>query len=223
MPRRRRSIAGRKNNSFTSIRRDIKRLQRDVNGGAELKFVDFNSSIATAANLATVAQMYTIAQGTNEGERSGMDITIKRMWFKMRITVPTTTTVANSSDVVRIIIWKDKQTNGALPSGTDVLLTTGTAGLNHHYNKDQDHRNVILWDQTFVLNSGAGGGSTTTYSPINKFVEFNRQMNVPIKYNNSVTTGAIASIESNNIYLSHVSLNAVATIELDLRTFYTDS
>ena len=47
-------------------------------------------------------------------------------------------------------------------------------------------------------------------------------MNVPITYNNSVSTGAIASIESNNIYIAHVSETGAADIQMDLRVWYQD-
>ncbi len=206
---------------ITKVKSDVGKVKRAV---FKNKFIDLAVGIIPTANLAQTTQLFTIPQGNNEGEREGMNIKLTRMHFKFQINLPSTTTVADSTDMLRMILWKDKQTNRAIPSGVSTILTTSTNGINHHYNMDRlTSRNVVLWDRTFTLNSSSGAGSTTTYAPITRFVELKKNMNIPIKYNNSVTTGAIASIESNNVYLSTVTLNANATVDMDLRVFYVDT
>ncbi len=208
--------------NIKQIRKDIRLLKR--RGGPELKFVDIDvNSVTVATTLAHQGSLILIPVGDGEGQRDGRLITITRLHFQLRLTLPSTSTVADASDVVRLILWKDKQTNGALPSGTGALLTTGTAGIDKFHNKDHDRRNVIMWDRTFALNASGGGNGTTWHSgPVNRMVVYNRKVRIPMVYDDSVTTGATASIRSNNIYLSHVSLNGKASLKTDLRVFYTD-
>ncbi len=202
------------------LRSDVRSLKR-MQGNIEVKHIDLEAALTGSTSMQIHGQLFTIAQGDNEGQRDGQEIVIRRMHFRLILTLPTTVTVASASDVVRIIIFKDKQTNGAVPNAAD-LLTTNASAINLHYNLDHKNRFIILMDRVFAMNSPAGAGSSSQFAPVRRYVEFNRKMNVKITYNNSVTTGAVASVESNNIYIAHVSLLGNVDIGLSVRTSYTD-
>ena len=96
------------------------------NGGrqAELKFHDLDVDDATVAAGATIAQdsCNKIAQGVTEITRVGRKCTIRMINWRFNIFMNAAATT-NTGDVVRVILFLDKQCNGATAVTTDIVAT----------------------------------------------------------------------------------------------------
>ncbi len=81
--------------------------------------------ISTSLNL--------VVQGVDEEERIGRKIIIRSISARFEVFLPSLSNIADldGGDVVRIMIFIDKQANGAMPSVTDIL-ETGHITLSKH-------------------------------------------------------------------------------------------
>lgn len=216
----------------------------------ELKYSDQTKSFATMATAGAVEDSINhITQGTTEIRRIGRSVVMKKIMWRYTLTLPqkvtsarlrrllailiargitlppqvTTGTDVNPGDVCRVILFLDKQANGAAAAVTDIL--EGSAGqdwqsFNNLNNKDRFH---ILYDQTHALNYQAGiktQGDVEVQPECSWNFSMYRDVNTLIQY--SGTTGTIANIASNNYGFLIISKNAIAGMESEIRTRWTD-
>ncbi len=192
---------------------------------AELKFHDLDIDDATVAGPGTIAEdsCVVIAQGTTESTRLGRKITIKSINWRFQITLGTTATAANTSDTVRVILYLDKQTNGAAAGVTDILETDNFQSFNNLANKS---RFRTLMDRTYdlVIPSGSGRGSTDTlsYGDVTMHDAFFKKCNIPIEYDNTATDGSIATQRSNNIGVLLISQSGLTNFDSSMRLRFSD-
>lgn len=190
--------------------------------GAEHKFLDTTVAATTAAAAGTIlsSSLNVIAQGNGESDRAGRRVTVKSVMMRACARLPSSASGGSTSDVVRVIVYQDKQTNGAAATVTDILESADYRAFNNLANKN---RFVILKDKTMELNVG-GGSATGTIVFAEYFKHFNafKKVNIQIEYDNSVSTGAISSQRSNNIGVLAISRDGTATIEYTARIRYTD-
>lgn len=168
-----------------------------------------NSSTGALPGPTNLCLLNAIAEGSDSNQRQGDKINATSLWFQcifrndVEILIPYT---------CRLIIFWDKQPNGALPviigngPGTQSLLddsTAGGAGLTAiHYppNQHSKQRYKILYDNTAVLQPTAyleGEGITTVLPGMSVhrgFIKLNRLC--------SYTSGpqALAGISTNALY-----------------------
>jgi len=193
--------------------------------GAELKFFDGANTDATlipAAGVIKEDSLNHIAQGNTEQNRIGRKCVLKRIQMRGQWTLPSTTTAGSSSDRVRLIVYLDRQTNGATAAVTDILES---ADINSYRNLANQQRFSILHDKLEVLNALAGGGNGTadqTYI-INRNVNVYKTLNIPVEFDNSVTTGAITSIRSNNVGVLALAEGALVTLKFQWRLRFSDA
>lgn len=200
-------------------------LQKDVNvlkKNIDVKFFDqlITDAVVSATGLVQ-AQQYTIPDGNAQSEKDGLLIVIKSIQYRFQLKIPSTVTVADSTDICRFILVKDKQANGALPAVLDILNATDITAYKNLNNKG---RFVTLFDKTVSISSmGAfGDGTTNATLPNTKSWQFFKKVNIPIVYNNSATTGAIATINSNNLVLLLISEAGKCGVNYKIRIRYTD-
>ncbi len=168
--------------------------------GGELKFhdVDLDDAVIAAAGTVTPS-INLIAQGVTESTRVGRKCTLKRIGWKYTIELPEADAVAtpNASDLTRIIMFLDKQCNGATAAVTDILETADFQSFNNLANSG---RFRILMDKVVTLNhmtlasDGAGLVSSSNRLASGSFY---KTCNIPLEF--SATTGAITEIRSNNV------------------------
>ncbi len=168
-----------------------------MSGGGEL--------MSTSLNL--------LPEGTTESSRYGRKSVVKSLFIKGVLKLPTTTTPADATDRLRIIVYLDKQCNGAaVTSPSTNILTSAT--MNSFLNKSNTSRFSILKDVTYSMNGMSGGPASTTttnYGPVTKFFKLSfPRLNIPIEF--SSTTGAITEIRSNNLGVFVGSETAKATL-----------
>ncbi len=166
----------------------------------ELKFHDLDINSASVAIDGTIVEdsVLTIAQGTTESQRIGRKVIVKAINWRWNLLLSVATSSANVDETIRLILYQDKQTNGATATVTDILETDNYQSFNQLANKS---RFRTLMDRLYTLNAtvGAGDGTTNTFGQwtLNDSVFLN--VHIPIEYDNSATTGAISTMRSNNV------------------------
>ncbi len=212
----------RNNNGWNKVKRDIRQLKR-VASTHEYKFVSTSIDDAVIATGGTVqTQLFTIAQGDGRGNREGRKITLTSIQCRFILSLPPTNMHTETSELMRIIILHDKQANGALPAVLDILLT---AGVQSFKNLEQTQRFRTLLDRTMTVTSqtGAWDGTNPEFGEDIIFFDWYKKLNIPIMYDNSLTTGVIATIVSNNIVALYISRTGIGAIEGQFQFRYLDS
>lgn len=194
---------------------------------AELKFLDTSKAITAfaAAGVLFDDSLNHVAQGNTESQRIGRKIVARHLSFRGIIQSGTATSATETDNGYRIIVYCDKQANGAAAAATDVLETDSYFSF---YNLANQGRFKILYDQTRVLPINAmaqtAAGAFTTLSVDYKW-EIRLKMNIPIEFDNTATDGSIATIRSNNIGVLGWSVTSDAPPKLlyTARLRYSDS
>lgn len=191
----------------------------------ELKFHDLDIDDAVVATGGTIAEdsCITIAQGTTESERIGRKLIVKSIGWRFEVRLPQTSDENDTSETVRVILFLDKQTNGATATVAGILETADYQSFNNLANKS---RFRTLMDRTYDLNAhaGSGRGSTDT-KQFGEFIihdAFFRKVNIPIEYDNSFTTGVITSVRTNNIGVLTISKSGLAVFNSKMRIRFSD-
>ncbi len=203
----------------------INRLQRDVNvlkKQVDVKFFDSTVDDAVVATGGIVnAQIFTIPDGDTQQEKEGLKITIKSIQLRFQLSIPSTTVVADATDVCRLILVKDRQTNGALPTVLNILAQ---ADIQSFKQLEQSMRFTTVFDKTISINSmgGFGDGTTNATLPNTKSWQVFKKMNLPIIYNDTAATGVIATIVTNNLVLLYISEKGKCGIKCKVRVRFTD-
>ncbi len=198
---------------------------RRANGPTgELKFHDLNIDDASVTQNGTIVEdsVLTIAQGTTESERIGRKVVVKTINWRWNLLLSVASNSANVDETVRLILYQDKQTNGAAAAITDILETDDYQAFNQLANKS---RFRTLMDRLYTMNAqvGAGNGTTNTFGnlQVNDSVFLN--VNIPIEYDNSATTGAISTMRSNNIGVLILSKDgALVVMDGKMRVRFSD-
>ncbi len=190
----------------------------------ELKFHDLDINDSAIAIGATIAEdsCITIAQGTDESTRVGRKVTVRSLHWRFSIAQNSVADSADppKGDVVRILLYLDKQANGATAATTDILESADYQSFNNLANK---RRFRTLMDRTYTVGydlSQPDGTNTGAYPETLQEDSFHKKVNIPIEYTGS--TGAIAQVTSNNIGVMTLSKNGTATFESKMRVRFSD-
>lgn len=198
--------------------------------GGELKFLDQDiddAAIATGGtvflNGSTEASLLRIPEGNGESERIGRKVTVRSINWRFDITLPELVAQATppAGDTVRVILYLDKQANGAAAATTDILETNDYQSFNNLANSK---RFRTLMDRTYAINWDVGIGITASSDYQSKRISdtFFKKVNIPIEYDNTATTGALATIRSNNINMLILGITGQAQFGSKMRLRYSD-
>ncbi len=189
----------------------------------ELKFhdVDVDLNPMTTGEDILIDSVVKIAQGVTESARIGRKCTVKSINWRFEILLATTAVAANTSDIARIIVYLDKQANGATAAVTDILESADYQSFNNLTNKG---RFFTLMDRTYALSASAGSGrgtaDTLSYGEVQVQDSFFKKLTVPIEF--SAGTGAIGEIRSNNIGILAIAKAGVTVFRSKMRIRFTD-
>ncbi len=188
----------------------------------ELKFHDLNIDDAVVATTGTIAEdsVLTIAQGTDESERVGRKIVVKQIGWRFDIQLPPSTASGATSDQVRVILYLDKQANGAAAAVTDLLETADYQSFNNLSNSGR-FRTLMDRDYDLVAKAGGGDGTTEDYGEDLVSDTFFKKCNIAVEY--SGTTGVIAQMTSNNIGVLLLSKSGFTVFKSNMRIRFTDA
>lgn len=189
----------------------------------ETKFFDDTvPSLNITATAVILDSPNLIPQGVTESTRVGRKCTLKSIMWQGEIHLNLQTDDATpTGDFVRLICYWDKQCNGANATATDILQTDN---WNEFNNLANSQRFKILWNKTLVFNHTAGAGASTAANvwPIMyKRFKFMKKCNIPLEF--SATSGAIATVKSNNIGLLAISRNGECDMLYKTRVRFTDN
>ncbi len=188
----------------------------------ELKFFDIDlDDVGIAQNGTIIADSINkIAQGVTESNRIGRKCTIRQINWRFRLNLAASVAANAAAETVRLIMYLDKQANGATAAVTDILESNDFQSFNNLTNKG---RFRTLMDREYDLNAAAGGGDGTTedYAEVNLTDTFFKKVNIPIEF--SAGTGAITEIRSNNIGVLILSeTGAISSFASKIRLRFSD-
>lgn len=155
-----------------------KQVQNDV----EYKYID-------TAHTGTVTQLigtsladpafnclFSIAQGDTPSSRDGRKVTILSTHIRLMLRGSDT-----NDTIVRVVVFKDKQSNGQIPLPGEVLKTN-TASVSDvlaFRNLDYSSRYIVQHDETVNLERRTGSGAVTEST---KTLHLNKTVNCPVLY-----------------------------------------
>ncbi len=215
---------GRYKNQTTSAVAARRAARHAYRANKELKFFDttaaFNAGGVIVVGGEIDASMNLIVQGTGENERIGRKCVVKSIHIKGDVELPTLAGAGGGNfDRCRIIVYVDKQANGATAAVTDILQS---ADILSHRNLSNTGRFTVLQDQVWNVNQGpaAGDGGANDYT--GKFLTWSmyKQLNLPIEF--SAAAGALAELRSNNIGLLTITEQGVALAKYNCRLRFED-
>ncbi len=187
----------------------------------ELKFhdVDVDDAVISAAGE-VFNSVNLIAQGVTESQRIGRKCTVRSIGWRFRIDLPASEAATNTIDNIRVIMFLDKQANGATASVTDILEVANYQSFNNLANKG---RFRTLMDRNYDLVAQAAGGDGTTEDYGEDVISdtFFKKCNIPIEFNS--TAGVIAEIRSNNIGILLISSKGLAGFDSKVRLRFADN
>lgn len=197
---------------------------------AELKWVDQNVNNligVTGLILGTGGTLNIIPQGVGESERVGRKVIAKSIMIRGKMRMDADSAAANASNIFRIIMYLDKQANGATATVADILEDIH---VQSHYNLENKSRFRILYDKTSSIRSMSGAGNAIaddgiTYGENTAVIIFRKKLNFPIEYSDSLSTGDISTIRSNNIGMLAIVLapNPTMQFQFTVRLRFKDS
>lgn len=189
----------------------------------ELKFLD-KSTIQTipAAGLIHELSINLIPQGVTESQRVGRKCTIKSVHARIQIEIPSATDPIDASDTLRVIIYLDKQANGATAAVADILEVIDYTS---YFNLENSSRFLILHNKFIPINATAAaigvGALGFTSNRGQLFYQWSKRCNIPIEF--SGVTGAIGEVRSNNIGILAISEGGEVRLETRTRVRFSDN
>lgn len=164
----------------------------------ELKFHDVNVTVDPISVSGSIHDSINkIAQGATELERIGRKVIVKSIHIKGKIQTKNTNVTDNGQTIVRIIVFLDKQCNGAIASVLDLLESTTWDSFR---SLDNSGRFKFLLDRTVVCSAQMNivpTGDVPQAAGTNKVFRFNTKCAIPVIF--SGATGAITEMCCNNI------------------------
>ncbi len=190
----------------------------------ETKFHDFVLDDALIATAGTVTpSINLIAEGTTESTRIGRKCRIVGIGWKWTCALNSQDAQATpaSGDVARIIMFIDKQANGATAAVTDILETANYQSFN---NLSNSSRFRTLMDKTVVLNRAnmaSDGAGVVSNSNNFRAGTFYKKCNIPLEW--SGTTGVITELRSNNVGVLLISKAGGMVFDSQVRVRFSDN
>jgi hypothetical protein len=167
----------------------------------ELNFLDldFAPPQMTAGMSAVSNTLFVIPQGDNVGERTARHIDVKKIQFRFDAKLASTINASNSAVKYRVVVYLDKQANGAAAGINDYFQDP--TDINTFNNLENSHRFRTLYDKTYTIRaSGVGYDGTDDIAHANiRQHSYYWKGNLRITYDSSATTGALTTIRSNNV------------------------
>lgn len=166
--------------------------------------------------------MNKIPQGVTESERIGRKCTLRSIAWRFNISLAEQDAIATpaAGDVVRVLLYLDKQANGATSVITDIWEVADWQTFNNLANSG---RFKTIMDRTYTINyKTLASDNAAVVSSANCTVEdsFYKKINIPLEF--SASTGAITEIRSNNLGVLLISKEGNTSFESKFRLRFSD-
>ena len=143
----------------------------------EVKFLDTTISDGTLASTMVHFNICVVPQGTDEQQRVGRKILVRKVHFKGVLTLINSTDITNTSNVVKCMVVQDKQTNGAQFAAAQLLETDVLASFNNLTNRSR-FRVLRTEYYTFSQPGGVATGAAFALGEVSHWVDINIDTNV---------------------------------------------
>lgn len=193
----------------------ITAIKRKQQFGSEKKTVD----VQVVSTAISATPQFFLLNGLNSGtavyNRIGSKTTIKS--FQFRASIDPVGAQANT-DVVRIIVFYDKNANKTLPTLASLIesknaIGTPLSNIDDMRNIDNTERYKILYDQEFYLPAVSGTPFITSFnSEYPGVIDWYKKLDLPSQYTGTqivTVLPTIAEITSGSLYMMMYS--SVAT------------
>lgn len=189
----------------------------------EKKFFDseLTTTTVTSAGVILSPSINLISAGTGESQRIGRKCKVTSIHLKGSIVFNDVTDANTTSDIVRVILYLDKQCNGATAAVADILDLGQTTDVYAFRNLQNSSRFRVLYDKSYSMQSpsGAFNGTTVTYGEDLKGLKINVDCMHLLEFDAS--TSAITDLTSNNFGIMAISRNGNCSIDYQTRVrFY---
>ncbi len=168
--------------------------------GGELKFHDVDLDDAVVATAGTItATINIIPQGVTEVTRVGRKCTLRSIFWRYQISLPGQESGAGAlpGDSIRMILFLDKQANGATAAVLDILETATFQSFRNLAN--QGRFNILcdkIYNPRYAGMASEGAGVVTQGLTTQNYTWY-KKVDIPVEF--SGTTGVIGEIRSNNL------------------------
>lgn len=131
------------------LKAQVNSLKKEVDEDIEKKFQEVNVVAGTVGtNAAQVYSLNGLTKGANNNQRIGNDVTALKISVRGFCRV----NAAAGVNMIRLIIFKDRQNNGGLPTWNQIVdIATITDYYLAYRNENYFERFEILHEQMFVL------------------------------------------------------------------------
>lgn len=195
---------------------------RFASSGSELKSFDGSKTSTTVSSSGSIfdASLNLIQQGAAENNRIGRKCVVRSIHLRGRVLIANGTSAAGTSDKCRIMVYVDKQCNGATATVANLL---DSANVDSFRNLDNSGRFVVLYDKFFCLNvpamAGDNAGGVITAEANTQF-SLNKKVSIPLEFDAS--SGAITDLTTNNIGVLCIAADGQAKVNYHWRLRYSD-
>ncbi len=175
---------------------------RRAQASGELKFFDtVVSNNSATTGIIHSPSLALIPQGVTESERIGRKCVLKVLDVRGEVTLNTDEKASDTENMIRLIVYQDKQANGLTANVGDILET---AHVDSFYNLSNSGRFKILLDKRWAMTPTAAfaGDSCPRVYPFT----LHKLCNMPLEY--SGTAGALTELRSNNIGIMSISFSS---------------
>lgn len=197
--------------------------------GGELKYFDTSKANTVASTSGTILSntLNLVQAGSLANERIGRKIVIKKIHMRGFVFLDEALAEANlnrSSERIRIIVYLDRQANGAAATAAQIIAPT--ASINSFNNLENKDRFTILMDKSFdllpQLSTQVGATPTFAVGEYMQSWQWHKRCNIPIEFGSTDPT-TIADIKSNNIGVLAFSNDGVGSCGYICRIRYADN
>ncbi len=172
----------------------------------ELKFIDTSLNLSPVTSTgAFVGSIVIIAEGDGESDRDGRKISVTQVTTKLHLVMDPTagTGLTGTHNAVKVCLVLDTQVNGATPATLDYEVAPTTFLTFRNLSNSQ--RFKTLWTRIYTQNTTAAAGdgavNDTGSTGTDDIIHYKFKTPLIIQYNNSASTGAVSTQESNGLFL----------------------
>jgi len=197
----------------------FKRVQAS---SAELKFKDTTKAQTALASAGTIFNdtLVGMVEGNTDSTRIGNRITARSVMVRGTAKMAATAAATDTSQTVRIIVYLDRQANGATAAVGDILASADYRSFNNLDNSDR-FRTLAEEVIDMHLSGATPSGAAYTYGETSKSFFLKAKLNLDIKFKGNA--GSVADLSSNNIGVLVISeTDGIGTLGYIARVRYTD-
>lgn len=204
--------------------------------GVEVKSMDTPTQTAALSTTAVFKVVNNVQEGSSFYNRVGRKLSMKSLQIQGFLALSGTNAAATGVDFVRMIVFYDRQANGAAPTLADVLTSYDNAGATtstalDYINMNNRDRFSILADERITLPPVGINGATAASAVVAgvdplagdtqiQFKRFIKLRGLETQYKATSNPGVIGDISTGSLMVLFVA-NATAVANAAFNAYWT--